>query len=157
MKTRKISLKNMRIMFVALWVIPFLLIAQSCQQGSDRSRDGATTRTTWENRTNDTVGTTVYVRDYRQNEISEYESQFSQVEERIEIIRHRSDTVNNDIRINQHEIIGNLEQQRLQAEERLRELRRVENEDAWIRTEEELERTLNELELAVEQAENELD
>jgi hypothetical protein len=133
-----------------LWI---LLLAYACQQGPDRSRG---TADTWETTTQDTIATSDYVRENQQDVIIEYETHFSQVEERIEMIRHRADTIHGDARLQHNQTLGNLEQQRLDAEERLNELRKS-SEDTWNILEQEVERTLTQLELAVEQAENELD
>jgi hypothetical protein len=138
-------------MMLPMWL---LILVFACGQGPDR-RDGTTTGTVWETETADTVPVSEYVLENRQDVIIEYETHFSQVEERIEMIRHRADTIHGDARLHHDETLGSLEQQRMDAHERLNELRQS-TQDTWNQLEQEVERSITQLELAIEQAEMEL-
>jgi hypothetical protein len=72
------------------------------------------------------------------------------------MIRHRTDTVYGNHRIKVDETIGDIESQRRETEEWLRELKRA-TRATWDDIEQQVEQSLLQLELAVEDFEDELD
>jgi ABC-type transporter Mla subunit MlaD len=135
-----------------VFIIILSVFLISC--GGRSSGDGQVDRRTTLDEMVDTTGTTIYVRENRQDNIDEYEARLERTEERLENLRSRADTVRGDVRVRYNQTLQSLDEQERNAEQMLNDLKQS-SAETWDDLQTGFNNTIDELEREIEEAENE--
>ncbi len=133
-------------------MLSLIILASAC--GNRTYRDDQYDRSTTQDEITDTIGTTVYVIENKQEDLDEYETRFERDQERIDELKRRRDDLSGEARMRYDQAITSLEEQKRNAQQVLNNLKQS-SQETWDDIETGFQNTMNELERMIDEADAE--